>query len=90
VWNQSSSAYDVTHRLPVNSMTRRFAINRRTGELVGCCGANVNGDTAIRQTGLVGYVFPIGSQKKTYEVFGTTLDKAVPFGGSAARYARGA
>jgi Porin PorA len=90
VWNQSSSAYDLTHSLPVNSMTRRFAINRRTGELVGCCGANVNGDTAIRQTGLVGYVFPIGSQKKTYEVFGTTLDKAVPFGGSAARYARGA
>ena len=79
VWNQSSSAYDVTHRLPVNSMTRRFAINRRTGELVDCCGANVNGDTAIRQTGFVGYVFPIGTQKKTYEVFDTTLDKAVPF-----------
>jgi Porin PorA len=60
-------------------MTRVFAFNRGTGELVDCCGANVNGDSHIRQAGLVGYVFPIGTQKKTYLVFDTTLEKAVPF-----------
>jgi hypothetical protein len=79
VWDQTASVYDVTNGLPVNSMTRRFAFDRRTGELVDCCGANVNGDARIRQTGLVGYVFPFGTQKKTYLVFDTTLEKAVPF-----------
>jgi Porin PorA len=79
VWNQTASSYDVTNNLPVSNQTRRFAFDRRTGELVDCCGANVNGDTRIRQTGLVGYVFPIGTQKKTYQVFDTTLNRAVPF-----------
>jgi hypothetical protein len=79
VWDETASVQDVTNDLLVNSMTRVFAFNRRTGELVDCCGANVNGDSRIRQTGLVGYVFPIGTQKKTYLVFDTTLEKAVPF-----------
>jgi hypothetical protein len=60
-------------------MSRTFAFNRRTGQLVDCCGASVNGDTSVRQTGLVGYVFPIGTQKQTYQVFDTTLKKTVPF-----------
>ena len=79
VWDESASVYDVTNGLLVNSMTRRFAFNRRTAELVDCCGANVNGDSAIRQAGVVGYVFPFGTQKKTDQVFDTTLDKPVPF-----------
>ncbi len=79
VWDQTASAYDTTNNLPVSNQTRRFAFDRRTGQLIDCCGANVNGDTRIRQTGLVGYVFPIGTQKKTYDVFDTTLNRAVPF-----------
>jgi hypothetical protein len=79
VWNQTSSARDVTNGLPVSTVTRRFAFNRRTGQLVDCCGASVNGNKTIRQTGLVGYVFPIGTKRQTYDVFDTTLDKAVPF-----------
>jgi hypothetical protein len=79
VWDESSKVYDVTNGLPVSSITSRLAFNRRTGELVDCCGANINGNHAIRPTGLVGYVFPIGTQKQTYEVFDTTLDKTVPF-----------
>ena len=31
------------------------------------------------QTGLVGYVFPIGTQKQTYQVFDATLKKTMPF-----------
>src|SRR5580704_5004911 len=79
VWNQTSSVRDVTNGLPVSTVTRRFAFSRRTGQLVDCCGANVNGNAAIRQTGLVGYVFPIGTRKQTYQVFDTTLNRAVPF-----------
>jgi hypothetical protein len=60
-------------------MTRTFAFDRKTGQLVNCCGASVNGDKTVRQTGLVGYVFPMGTQKQTYQVFDTTLKKTMPF-----------
>jgi hypothetical protein len=65
VWNETSSERDVTNNLPVSTQTRRFAFNRPTAELVTCCGANVNGNAAIRQTGIVGYLFPIGTKKQT-------------------------
>jgi DUF3068 family protein len=79
VWNQTSSVRDVTNNLPVSTQTRRFAFNRTTAALVNCCGASVNGDTRIHQTGIVGYVWPMGTQKQTYQVFDTTLNRAVPF-----------
>ena len=79
VWNQTASVQDVTNNLPVSTQTRRFAFDRRTAVLVNCCGANVNGNHAIHQTGIVGYVFPMGTQKQTYQVFDTTLNRAVPF-----------
>jgi Porin PorA len=79
VWNEYSYVYDKTNRQPVQQMTRRFAFDRKTGELTMCCGANVNGDSSIQQRGLVGYVFPIGTKKQTYQVFDTTLNKPVPF-----------
>ena len=79
VWNEFSYVYDETNHQAVQEMTRTFAFDRRTGQLVNCCGASVNGDTSVRQTGLVGYVFPIGTQKQTYQVFDTTLKKTMPF-----------
>jgi len=79
VWNEYSYVYDLTNHQTVQEMTRTFAFNRHTGELVDCCGASVNGDASVRQTGYVGYVFPIGTQKQTYQVFDTTLKKTMPF-----------
>ena len=79
VWNEYSYVYDLTNHQPVQQMTRTFAFDRRTGQLVDCCGASVNGDTSVRQTGLVGYVFPIGTQQHNYQVFDTTLKKTMPF-----------
>jgi Porin PorA len=79
VWNEYSYVYDLTNHQPVQQMSRTLAFNRRTGQLVDCCGASLNGDTSVRQTGLVGYVFPIGTQKQTYQVFDTTLLKPMPF-----------
>jgi hypothetical protein len=79
VWNEFSYVYDVTNRQPVQAMSRRFAFDRKTAELTMCCGANVNGNASIQQRGLVGYVFPIGTKKQTYQVFDPTLDKPVPF-----------
>lgn len=79
VWNEFSYVYDTTNNQPVQITTRRFAFDRKTAELVNCCGANVNGNSAIEQTGVLGNVFPIGTQPKTYNVFDTTLNKPVPF-----------
>jgi DUF3068 family protein len=79
VWNEYSYVYDLTNHQAVQEMTRRFAFDRKTGELTMCCGANVNGNAKIQQRGLVGYVFPIGTKKQTYQVFDTTLNKPVPF-----------
>jgi hypothetical protein len=79
VWHEYSYVYDLTNHQPVQQMTRTFAFDRRTGQLVNCCGASLNGDTSARQTGLVGYVFPLGTQKQTYQVYDTTLKKTMPF-----------
>ena len=79
VWEQTSSVSDITNHRSIQQTTRTFAFDRRTGQLVDCCGASVNGNTSIKQTGLVGYVFPFGTQKQTYQVFDTTLDRPLPF-----------
>jgi hypothetical protein len=79
VWNEYSYVYDLTNHQAVQQMSRTFAFNRRTGQLVNCCGASLNGDTSVRQSGLVGYVFPFGTKKQTYQVFNTSLKKTVPF-----------
>jgi hypothetical protein len=79
VWNEYSYVYDRTNHYAVQQTTRRFAFDRKTGQLTMCCGANVNGDSSVQQRGLVGYVFPFGTKKQTYQVFDTTLNKPVPF-----------
>lgn len=79
VWNEFTYVYDLTNHLPFQQMTRTIAFDRRTAQIVNCCGSNVNGDSSIQQSGTVGYVFPIGTQKQTYQVFDTTLNQEVPF-----------
>ncbi len=89
VWNEYSYVYDLTNHQPVQQMSRTFAFDRRTGQLVNCCGASINGDTSVRQTGLVGYVWPFGTQQHTYQVFDTTLMKPMPFVYSGTATVRG-
>jgi hypothetical protein len=47
VWNQFIYVYDQTNKLPFQTMTRTFAFNRRTAQLIDCCGANVSGDSSV-------------------------------------------
>jgi hypothetical protein len=79
VWNEFTYLYDVTNHKRFAISTRRAAFNRRTGQLVDCCGASLNGKSTIRQTGVSGYVFPFNTQKRTYDVFDTTLDRPMPY-----------
>jgi hypothetical protein len=78
VWDEFSYVEDLTNHQGVQLMTRTFAFNRKSGELVACCGESINGKPVV-QSGLVGYVFPIGTKKQTYQVFDTTLLKEMPF-----------
>jgi Porin PorA len=79
VWNEFTYLYDRTNHVVFSYTSRRAAFDRRTGVLVDCCGANIGGNSMIRQTGLSGYVFPFGTQKRTYQVYDTTLLKPMPF-----------
>ena len=79
VWNQFVYVYDQTNKLPIQQTSRTFAFDRRTALLVDCCGANVNGDSSVKQSGYVGIVMPIGTEKKTYPVFVPDVKKPVPF-----------
>jgi Porin PorA len=79
VWDEFTYLYDRTNHVVFSYTTRRAAFDRRTGVLVDCCGANIGGDSTIRQTGLSGYVWPFGTQKRTYDVFDTTLLRPMPF-----------
>jgi hypothetical protein len=79
VWNEFTYLYDVTNAKEFQYSSRRAAFDRRTGQLVDCCGAHVGGNTSIHQSGLSGYVWPIGAQPKTYHVFDTTLKRPMPY-----------
>jgi hypothetical protein len=83
VWNNFSYVYDQTNGLTYDYSLQRLAFDRRSGELVNCCGANINA-RRVRFSGL-GEVWPFGAQKTTYQIFDTTLMKTHPisYAGSA-------
>jgi hypothetical protein len=86
VWNNFSYIFDQTNDLTYNYSLQRLAFDRRSGELVNCCGANINAER-IQFSGL-GYVWPLGAQKTTYQIFDTTLMATHPisYAGTATVY----
>ena len=77
VWDSSSVLADLTRGVQVNSIFQRAAFDRRTGQLVNCCGAALNDSTQVRQSG-VGLFWPIGTQRRTYQVFDNNSGRAWP------------
>jgi len=77
VWKEFSYVYDQTNDSTVSYSTQQLAFNRSNGQLVNCCGTFVGTDTHVPVTGQ-GYVWPFNAQKKTYQVFDTTVLKAFP------------
>jgi hypothetical protein len=71
VWNNFSYIFDQTDGITYNYSLQRLAFDRRSGDLVNCCGANINAKR-VRFSGL-GYVWPLGAQKTTYQIFDTML-----------------
>jgi hypothetical protein len=81
VWNDITGVFDISKspQAPISYATQRFAFDRRSGVLVNCarCGAEVG--TARPHFSGQGYVWPIGTQPQTYQVFNTSLLKPEPF-----------
>jgi hypothetical protein len=77
VWNQFSYVYDQTNDLTVSYSTERLAFDRKTGLLENCCGAAIGTNTTVHMSGQ-GYLWPFNVQKKTYQIFDTTLLKPEP------------
>jgi Porin PorA len=82
VWNEFTAVQDVTNNQPIQYVNQRSAFDRRSGLIVDCCGAYVSvtnlGTTDGHQAGLA-YVWPIGTQPTTYEVFDPLLRSPEPF-----------
>jgi len=82
VWNDFTAVEDTTNNGPIQYQSQRSAFDRRSGEIVDCCGAYVSvsnvGSHTAGQSGLA-YAFPIGTQKQTYQVFDPTLARPEPF-----------
>jgi Porin PorA len=80
VWDNTTGVFDITSSgnpgTAVSYSTERLAFNRRTGVLVNCCGAVL--DNKHYNFSGQGYVWPIGTQKQTYQVYDTTLHKTEP------------
>ena len=77
VWDSFAALADRQHGVQVNSIYQRAVFNRRTGQLLDCCGAAVNDDTRVRQHG-IGLFWPIGTRKTTYQVFDVNAQSAWP------------
>ena len=88
VWDSFAALADRQRGVQVNSTYQRAVFNRRTGQLLDCCGAAVNDDTRVRQDG-IGLFWPIGVRKATYQVFDVNAASAWPTTYSGTAYVRG-
>ena len=82
VWNSFTAVEDLTNSQPIEYVNQRSAFDRRTGEIVDCCGSFVaisNQPTVKGHQSGLAYAWPFNSQKQTYQVFDTTLAKPEPF-----------
>ncbi|MFI0354920.1 DUF3068 domain-containing protein [Actinomadura sp. 9N407] len=68
VWDSFNWIQDASTGKNVGYSRNRTAFDRRTGELVRCCGANIDGDTQAPMSG-IGLLWPLGVSKKTYMLY---------------------
>jgi hypothetical protein len=82
VWNDFIAVEDTTNGQPIQYTSQRSAFDRRSGQIVDCCGAYVSvsnvGTHTGHQSGLA-YAWPLGTQKQTYQVFDPFLARPEPF-----------
>ncbi|MEV5831258.1 DUF3068 domain-containing protein [Spirillospora sp. NPDC052242] len=77
VWDMTTVIQDLDRGYLIDVATRRLAFDRRSGELVRCCRAAVQGDTSVRQSGL-GVFWPMDVRKRTYQMFDAQTRRTWP------------
>lgn len=77
VWNEFQVVKDAFNNVNFHYLQRRVPFDRRTGELINCCGAYVNQNHSVNLSGQ-GFVWPIGAQRHNYVLFDPTLVKPMP------------
>ncbi|MFB4302339.1 DUF3068 domain-containing protein [Actinomadura sp. NTSP31] len=68
VWESATVVQDAAQGTTIEIQNQRFAFDRRTGRLTHCCGASVEGDATVRQSG-VGLFWPVHATKKAKPVY---------------------
>jgi hypothetical protein len=76
VWQSFIAIEDLTDHAPFQYTYKQLAMDRKTGRLVNCCGNVIGSDHRLRVAGQ-GYVWPFGTQKRSYQLFDTTMLKPV-------------
>jgi hypothetical protein len=83
VWRSFASWTDTTNHARFVYQSSRLPFDRKTGVLVHCCGATASETDISGRHGLnisgQSFVWPIGTQKKTYQVFDPTLGGPTPY-----------
>jgi hypothetical protein len=79
VWDSTTVVQDVGRGTTIELQKQRYAFDRRTGELRNCCGAAIDGDESVRQSG-IGLFWPVQARKKGLELFDTSTLRAWPVG----------
>jgi hypothetical protein len=78
IWDSFTSTSDATTGTPIDYRQSRQALNRRSSQLVMCCGVAIGNDTSVRQSGL-GTVWPVADvEKKTYQYFDVATKQSLP------------
>lgn len=83
VWRSFTSLSDITNHARFMYASSRLPFDRTTGVLVHCCGATASETDISGRHGLnisgQGFVWPIHTQKKTYQVFDASLGAPTPY-----------
>jgi len=83
VWRSFASWTDTNNHARFVYMSSRLPFDRKTGVLLHCCGATASETDISGRHGLnisgQSFVWPIGTQKKTYQVFDATLGAPTPY-----------
>ena len=81
VYDVFSSVYDVTNNKPISYFGYREAFDRKTAEIVQCCGeyiTNPAGQHIVVPMSGLAVTWPPGAQKQTYTIFDVAPAKPEP------------
>jgi Porin PorA len=78
VWKSFTAVEDLTNHQPFSYSSQTLAFDRKDGQLVNCCGEFIDSNHHLNVSAQ-GYLWPFKAQKKSYQVFDTTLLKPVTF-----------